>query len=65
MEKMKINSKIGHRRSQVISGSGPHRLLEMVQEKMSETLTKGLQELDSDSNLKEEEVLPSSHRRER
>ena len=63
MEEMKINSKIGHRRSQVESGSGPHRMLEMAQEKMLEDTVKVLQE--SDSDLTEGEKLPSTHRLER
>lgn len=59
MEEMKINSKIGHRRSQVVSGSGPHRMLEMAQEKMLEARTKDAQDLESDSELKEGEILPT------
>ena len=65
MEEMKINSKIGHRRSQVESGSGPHRMLEMAQEKMLEDAAKGLQDVDSESKVKEKEELPSPHRLER
>ncbi|MFW9802373.1 MAG: hypothetical protein ACFFFC_06965 [Candidatus Thorarchaeota archaeon] len=32
MEEMKINSKIGYRRTRVRSGYGPHRILEMLQQ---------------------------------
>jgi hypothetical protein len=32
MEEMKINSKIGYRRTRVKSGYGPHRILEMLQQ---------------------------------
>ncbi len=40
MEKMKLNSKIGYTRSRVISGHGPHRILEMKQQEMLERLAK-------------------------
>lgn len=33
MEDMKINSKIEYKRNRVISGKGPHRMLQMAQEK--------------------------------
>jgi len=34
MEEMKIDSKIGYRRTRVRSGYGPHRMLEMLQQTM-------------------------------
>jgi len=40
MEKMKLNSKRGYTRSRVISGHGPHRILEMEQQEMLERLAK-------------------------
>jgi len=40
MEKMKLNSKRGYTRSRVISGHGPHRILEMKQQEMLEKLAK-------------------------
>ncbi|MFX1265265.1 MAG: hypothetical protein ACFFH0_07780 [Promethearchaeota archaeon] len=33
MEKMKINSKRRYRRSRVLHGHGPHKMLKMAQEK--------------------------------
>ncbi len=38
MEKLKLNSKRGYTRSRVISGHGPHRLLEMKQKEMLDRL---------------------------
>ena len=40
MEKMKLNSKRGYTRSRVISGHGPHRILEMKRQEMLERLAK-------------------------
>jgi hypothetical protein len=40
MEKMKLNSKRGYTRSRVISGHGPHRILEMKQQEALERLAK-------------------------
>ena len=49
MEKMKLNSKRGYTRSRVISGHGPHRILEMKRKEMLERLAK--------ENLPEPEVI--------
>ena len=40
MEKLKLNSKRGYSRSRVISGHGPHRILEMKQQEMLDRLAK-------------------------
>jgi len=40
MEKLKLNSKKGHTRSRVISGHGPHRIMEMKQQEALEKLAK-------------------------
>ncbi|MFW9796945.1 MAG: hypothetical protein ACFFE2_07900 [Candidatus Thorarchaeota archaeon] len=38
MEKLKINSKTSYTRNRVISGYGPHRILEMKQQKLLDRL---------------------------
>ena len=38
MDKMKINSKTGYNRARVRNGYGPHRMLNMAQEKLRERL---------------------------
>jgi hypothetical protein len=49
VEKMKIDSEIGYNRARVISGYGPHKMLEMIHKKMFEKLAKKeTQEKDSD-----------------
>ena len=40
MEKLKLNSKRGYTRSRVVSGHGPHRILEMKRQQMLEKLAK-------------------------
>ena len=40
MEEMKINSEIGYNRSRVINGQAPHKMLEMIQQKMLKKLAK-------------------------
>lgn len=40
MEKLKLNSKRGYSRSRVISGHGPHRILEMKRQEMLDRLAK-------------------------
>ena len=55
MEEMKINSKIGYRRTRVRSGYGPHRMLEMFQQTM-------LGKLDNKESEEQEEISLSRHR---
>ena len=38
MEKLKINSKRGYRRSRIIHGHGPHRILEMKRQELLEKI---------------------------
>jgi hypothetical protein len=60
MEKMKINSKTGYRRNRVKNGYGPHNMLEMIQKEGLEKLAnKEVQENNSDSSLKAEEITLS------
>ena len=60
MEKMKINSKTGYRRNRVKNGYGPHKMLEMIQQKGLEKLANNEgHKKDSDSSLKAEEIPPS------
>jgi hypothetical protein len=60
MEEMKINSKIGYRRSRVKNGYGPHKMLEMMQQEGLEKLANNEgQAKDSESSLKAEEVTLS------
>jgi hypothetical protein len=40
MEDMEISSKIDYKRDRVNSGNGPHRLLQMIQDKALEQDTK-------------------------
>lgn len=40
MEKIKLNSEIGNNRNRIMSGHGPHRILEMLQEEMLERFAK-------------------------
>ncbi len=40
MEKMKLNSKRGYTRSRVISGHGPHRILEMKRQEILDRIAK-------------------------
>jgi hypothetical protein len=40
MEKMKLNSKRGYTRNRVISGHGPHRILEMKRQEMLDRIAK-------------------------
>ena len=51
LEEMKINSEIGYNRARVISGYGPHKMLEMMHQKLLTKLAKEeTQEKESDSN---------------
>ena len=57
MEKMKINSKTGYRRNRVKNGYGPHKMLEMIQEKgLKKIFNDEDQTKDSDSSSKVEEI---------
>ena len=40
MEDMKINSEIGYKKSRVMSGYGPHKMLDMIQQKGLEKVVK-------------------------
>jgi hypothetical protein len=40
MEKMKLNSKTDYNRSRVINGHGPHRILEMIQQELLDSISK-------------------------
>jgi hypothetical protein len=40
MEKMKISSETGYKRSRVINGYGPHKMLDMLHQELSEKLAK-------------------------
>lgn len=53
---MKINSKIGYRRTRVKSGYGPHRILEMLQQ------TKLGKLADKESDGKDNEIFLSHHK---
>jgi hypothetical protein len=40
MEKLKLNSKRGYTRNRVISGHGPHRILEMKRQELLDRLAR-------------------------
>ena len=40
MEKLKLNSKRGYTRSRVVSGHGPHRILEMKRQQLLDRIAK-------------------------
>ncbi|UCE11248.1 MAG: hypothetical protein JSW61_04745 [Candidatus Thorarchaeota archaeon] len=51
MEEMRIDSKIRYKRNRVISGFGPHRILEMTQNKMFAKLAEEVETQVNDKEL--------------
>jgi hypothetical protein len=56
MERMTINSKKSYRRDRVISGRGPHEMLNMIHQQMRERLAND-QDDDIDRNMIDSEKL--------